>query len=134
MIKAKNANIISKEMSEKIVDNALKNEDILRDVEQLIMHSADMGCNYCVYSFDYKLRPSWNRIVLKKMEPLIEEFESAGYKLILTQIIHNNISVLYIRFYWGDSYEEYKNLMRDNNYGGEDGILYSSFDFFDEFH
>lgn len=135
MINAKTAKVMTKKAQEKIFEDALNRRDILieevmKDLENLIINSSEKGLNYCYYQFESDFKPSLEKIILIKTKPLIDEFEDAGYKIILSQIIKNS-STLYLCLYWGESLKEYSELLTNRKYMSEDGVLYYTIDFSD---
>lgn len=133
MIKAKTANIISKEMGEKIIDDAIDFKELLSNMEKLIISHAERGYNFCYCSVYIGLTESWTDIILKKMEPIIKEFESQGYTVILSKCLNcNEISNIGIHLYWGNSIKEYNGLI-SSVHEDKNEVIYYTIEFFNDF-
>lgn len=113
MIKAATVDIISKEASEKTVEEAFNKDGLISNIEKFILSYAESGCNYCTYCISDYFMENWQEIVLRKAEPLIKKIESYGYNVILSETIHGKSSTVNVDLYWGNSIKEYTAMVND---------------------
>lgn len=128
MIKATTINIVSKEASEKIIQEVFNKEKLMPSIEKMIISYAESGSNYCTHHISSRLMESWEVSILNGAYPIIKELESNGYYVILSNMTRDDDMELYITLYWGNSCVRYTDLVNKYNGGSKKVLYWSSHD------
>lgn len=115
MIKASDMLKLSKESATTIIDEIFEKSDFKEHSLKRIQEEARCGKLLYELHFDRgRLLADLRDMLLDKLEPIIKEFEDNGFKILIRDYGNGRWSNISVKFYWGDSKEEWYEIISAN--------------------
>lgn len=125
MVNAKSMYSLAFESGTNLTNKIFENSDFKEHSLQRIKEEAERGLYFYNFSFREKMLEPIAVMLLKKIKPIIDEFEENEFKIVVKTSPSGSWRYMDVMFYWGFNTDDYKRIInKEDRFSEKDKILY----------